>query len=162
MSDTIQIQLGDGLVAIIDAADEAIVSPHNWRAQRSSNGRTWYAHARGTGEYLHRLLLSAPADMLVDHRNGDGLLNTRDNLRLATISQNQFNQYRPRGASRFKGVTRHKQCNAWVAEIQAHKKRRYLGFFKSEADAARAYDAAARELHGEFARLNFPDVAQSA
>ena len=61
------------------------------------------------------------------------------------------------GALPYKGVVRSR--NGWVARIGHEREVRYLGYFATEEDAARAYDAAARELRGEFARLNFPDAA---
>ena len=58
--------------------------------------------------------------------------------------------------SEFKGVSRDKDLQKWRAEITAHRKHKHLGTFESEVDAAKAYDKAAIELHGEFAKLNFP------
>lgn len=100
--------------------------------------------------------------MMIDHKNGNGLDNRRSNLRFCTNAQNQHNQ-RKWGSrsgkplsSRYKGVSWHRRGH-WRAKIQAQGKRRYLGQFQSEEAAARAYDRAARELHGEFAVLNFSD-----
>jgi hypothetical protein len=111
---------------------------------------------------LHRLLLQAPAEFHVDHRDGDPLNNRLANLRLCTHSQNQANRPAMGGASRFKGVATARGCrNRWRAQIQQQRadgtfRRVCLGQFESEEDAARAYDAAALLKYGEFARLNFP------
>lgn len=105
---------------------------------------------------LHRFLLDAPTGVMVDHKNGNGLDCTRGNLRVANRNQKQHNSGPRNGTSRFKGVYR-KTKNRWAAQIKARQTYRYLGLFATEEDAASAYDEAAKELHGEFARLNFPD-----
>lgn len=104
-----------------------------------------------------------PSDsQVVDHINGNGLDNRRENLRIATMSSNQWNQRKQRRCtkSKFKGVGLDDRTNKWSADIRAYKQRFYLGSFVLEEDAAMAYDAAARKLHGEFARLNFPTVEE--
>ena len=107
---------------------------------------------------LHRLIMNAPDGVLVDHRNGDSFDNRRDNLRLATRSQNACNaRKRKNSSSRFVGIHWDKQTGRWKAQIRAQGKDIWLGRFDNEIDAARAYDAAAKKYHGEFARLNFPE-----
>jgi hypothetical protein len=97
--------------------------------------------------------MNAPTGIEVDHRNHNGLDNRRSNLRLATGHQNQGNR-RPQGGSpRFKGV--YLSRSKWVAQIRFGGSKRYLGRFTVEEDAARAYDAAARLIFGEFACTNF-------
>jgi hypothetical protein len=109
---------------------------------------------------LHRFILCAAPGTIIDHKNGNGLDCTRENLRFVTSSQNQHNSgrrvYTGKRSSRFKGVHWHAETKKWVAQIMAARKYHYLGLFADEEDAARAYDAAATELHGNFARLNFP------
>jgi len=107
--------------------------------------------------YLHREITNAPKGLLVDHKNGDGLDNRRANLRFATYSQNACNRAKRKNAlSKFFGVSYDKQRHRWMASIKTHGKTIYLGRFDDEADAAKAYDAAARKYHKEFAHLNFP------
>jgi len=94
----------------------------------------------------------------IDHINGDGLDNRRDNLRICTRTENvrcQRKRTKPT-SSRFKGVTWHKNHRYWQAAIRKNGERTYLGWFKGEEEAARAYDKAAKRLHGDFASLNFP------
>jgi hypothetical protein len=94
---------------------------------------------------------------LVDHINTDSLDNRRANLRLATHSQNSCNSRRDKSNtySRFRGVSFSKRKQKFFAAIRANGKKTWLGYFKTEIDAARAYDEAAKKYHEEFARLNF-------
>jgi hypothetical protein len=109
---------------------------------------------------LHRLIMNAPKDLLVDHRNGNSLDDRRANLRFATISENQCNSRKRKNAtSKYRGVCFCKREQKWLVQVNKAGKRKFYGFFKSEIEAARAYDEAAKKLHGEFARLNFPENA---
>jgi hypothetical protein len=112
---------------------------------------------------MHREIMKAPAGLLVDHRNGDTLDNRRDNLRLATHSQNQANKGKTsiNTSSRFIGVHFRKRSGRWAATIRNEGKKVWLGSYKDEKEAARAYDEAAKKFHREFARLNFPESANS-
>jgi hypothetical protein len=107
---------------------------------------------------MHRWLMKAPRNKLVDHRDHNGLDNRRTNLRLATPRENAQNR-RAMLTSRLglKGVYRHKDRDVFEAAIRHKGKQFYLGRFKRKDDAARAYDKKARELFGEFAYLNFPE-----
>lgn len=153
----VEVQLGySGLVALVDEADAEAVLPYSWLAVR--NHRTTYVvrrfreGGRQRAQYLHSLITGWP---LVDHRNGDGLNNLRINLRPATATQNARNaRKRCDGLSRYKGVGPHKAL--WRARIKVDGKTIGLGYYRDEREAALAYDAAARQLFGAFARLNFP------
>ncbi len=111
---------------------------------------------------VHRLVAQAfvpyPQGLpIVDHQDGDKRNNDAANLRWATVPQNQFNRRSSRGSSsRHKGVSFVRRIHRWRATIMANGTRHFLGHFDDEDDAGRAYDAAARLLHGPFVRLNLP------
>ena len=100
---------------------------------------------------------------MIDHKDSNKLNNQKDNLRICTYAQNQYNQKKTRigTSSKYKGVGLWKRDNKWQAYIgfqdAAGKKTKvHLGFFFDEEEAAIMYDEAAREYFGEFAALNFP------
>lgn len=108
--------------------------------------------------YMHRLILNARPDQLVDHINGDPLDNRRENLRLATPQQNgQNKRLSPLSTTGLKGVGWHKDRHKYHARIQLEGFRFHLGFFTDAEEAALAYDSAARTLFGEFAVCNYQE-----
>lgn len=104
--------------------------------------------------YMHREIMRPGGGLVVDHVNGNKLDNRRENLRVCTKSQNQFNrkpQKHPKhGSSR--GVSFYKRRGRWVANICFYGKREGLGCYDTEAEAAAAYQKRAKEVHGEFYR----------
>lgn len=161
-ANVMHVPLSKGFVALVDGADYERVMAHGpWHVWLSSARRpyarrvqrTGYGYrARDIGIGLHNFLTGWK---LVDHINGDGLDNRRANLRAATPAQNAANQrLSSRSTSGFKGVTR--QGSRWRAYIAPGGRTLWLGTFDSPEAAARAYDEAAIEHFGEFARTNFP------
>lgn len=156
-------QRARGRVALVDDEDFNLVFGYQWYASESSTGRVYavtnlkLADGQLLRSYgMHTLITRYE---LTDHRDGNSLNNQRYNLRPATISQNRMNSRAHTGSrTGFKGVNwSGEKTHTWQARIMKDGKRHFLGNFSTPEEAARAYDAAARELHGEFARLNFPD-----
>ena len=103
---------------------------------------------------MSRVIMNCPKGKEVDHKNGNTLDNRHSNLRVCTHQENCRNR-RPNKncVSSYKGVSWFK--GKWTAIINCNGKHRYLGRFKNEIDAAKAYDKAAKKAFGEFACLNF-------
>jgi len=107
---------------------------------------------------MHRYLTNCPKGLVVDHIDGNGLNNTKANLRICTQKQNACNTPGHVGkSSKYKGVKKMKNSNKFRAAITNNRKYFHLGVFEDETEAARAYDEAARKYHKEFAYLNFPE-----
>jgi len=154
----IEIQLTQGYTAIVDDED-AHVTAYTWYLVKPRKRSTVYAQTRIDGKTvsLQKLLLNAPTGCHVDHIDGNGLNNRRSNLRVVTRSQNQCNRGKQRNnTSGFKGVCFYKPYKKFMAYIKVNRKQRTLGYFETAAEAARAYDDAAKTLHGECAHLNRP------
>jgi len=161
-----EIKISKGYTAIVDDEDyERVSALGAWIA--SPRKHTVYAfhslNSKATGRktvMLHRFILGVTdGSVKVDHRDGNGLNCVRSNLRACKDSQNGQNRrkHSPAG-SRYKGVYWCVKRLCWraIITIPNHRPQRKLGVFTSEEDAARAYDAAARELYGNFAHTNFP------
>ena len=153
------IPLTQGKVAIVDAEDYDWLIQYKWYACKA--GSDFYARRKWGGQYIfmHRLITDAPDGPVVDHIDGNSLNNTKANLRICTQLQNSYNRGPLPGTSRYKGVYWHKQQKCWASCIQQNKKTYHLGLFNNEEDAAKAYDEKARKLFGEYAYLNFRELA---
>lgn len=158
MTEVVRLTLPRGEVALIDVADLPLIDGRRLSSIRGSH--TTYVEVTGGGApriSLQRLIMAPPPGMVVDHINGDGLDNRRANLRICTHAENMRNSavhFSPRKTSRFKGVMHHPKTGKWQAAIQQNGVRLFLGTFEQEERAARAYDAAAKVLHGRFAKTN--------
>lgn len=155
---------------VIDDADYDLVKNISW-SRIITMGKYPYAfgnikvRGKWKGIKLHRLLLKPKPNELVDHKNGDGLDNRRSNLRVCNKAQNGQNSKRPsNNTTGFKGIIFVKSradcgtpCSErpWMAQIGHENKHITIGYFKTAKLAAQAYDKKAKELHGEFAKLNF-------
>lgn len=157
-----EIPLTNGLTAQVDDRDyEPLMCLAPWYAVKCSG--KWYAARRINARrglmrlYMHQAILGSCCvrGVVVDHVDGNGLNNQRTNIRRATPAQNSANKRKQQngGTSRFKGVS---TLKSRPGLFRAVVKGRYLGFFSTEEEAARAYDNAALQEFGPFAALNFP------
>ena len=143
-------------ICIIDIDDIHILENITWYGKSGK----WDNYARGMKNgkeiKMHRLIMNVTdPNIQIDHINGNTLDNRKINLRQSTNATNHMNQsVRSDNKSGFKGVGR--QGNKWSARIGKNGCI-HLGSFDTPEEAAMAYDAKAKELFGDFARLNFPD-----
>ena len=157
-----RIYLGEGKWVILDQQDYYRLRIFKWIVY--GNGTNLYAIRHQLIEpnktktvYMHREIMNPPPDLVVDHRNCDGLDNRKQNLRFATHAQNTRNRRKKKnGSSQFLGVYFNKEKSTWDSQLMHNGKKIWVGRFDNEIDAAKAYDETARKYHGEFARLNFP------
>ncbi len=152
---TCKFPLPCGRSTIVDTADLHLLIGYNWHADKRPH--TVYVRGRLPGQhkggvYLHFLIVGGRAD----HKDGDGLNNSRSNIRPCTQKQNTWNKAVKKGKP-FKGV--YLRGNSYWTQIYADGKSYYSGGHKSAEAAALAYDVLALQLHGDFARLNFPRPA---
>lgn len=157
VGDVAYVPLTKGYTALIDADDVPLVEDWNWHAVVGAT--TVYA-ARGMSAggksrtiILHRVLISAPDGMDVDHINGDGLDNRRANLRIATRMENLCNKsIYCNNKSGFKGVYWDRHNKRWRSRIWLNRKQHSLGSHATAEAAHEAYVAGSARIHGEFGR----------
>ena len=140
------------IYTLVDDSDYERLTKYNWYLTTSGYVRHHYwVGKRSDCIQMHRLLLSAPQGMQVDHINGNKLDNRRYNLRLCSNSQNGFNRkaYKT-NTSGYKGVYFCKQKNKWIAQLSVNGRHISVGAFMSAKDASIAYNKKAKEVHGRF------------
>ena len=155
---------GPNFICTIDTEVYDLIKGHRWSAYKAIAGKTYYAKTairkpdgQQTTIYIQHFVL--PDAKEIDHKDGNGLNNRKENLRSATHSQNMMNRKKINNTtSRFIGVHWREDVKKFRAYISINKKRVDLGHFKDEVEAAKRYDEKAKELHGEFAQLNFPNT----
>ncbi len=158
-----KIPLTQGKYAIVDPEDYERIARHKWFAMRSRRGLYAIRMAKAKNGRrkkirMHRQILNVPPGKFVDHINHNGLDNRKANLRIVTNMQNSWNKRKQKGeySSRYKGVSWAKRIGKWHTEIYCRGKKIFIGYFDDQVTAARAYDAKAAELYGEYSSLNFP------
>lgn len=130
--------------------------------------RRGYRHGKvhGMNYQAHRIIwkmVHGADPAVIDHINGNPSDNRLSNLRECSTAENSRNYAKKsQGSSRYRGVCWVARDGKWAARISNGESGKVsLGYFEVEAEAARAYDRAARDLHGQFATLNFPDEVAS-
>jgi len=158
-----KIKLTQGKFAFVDDEDYQELSRHRWCSQVGQSTfyavrRFWLKYEKKyEGELMHRRILGLKhADgKKVDHINGNGLDNRKQNLRICSQAENLCNsKVRRDNTSGYKGVSWHRNRRKWQAHIGVDGKLVYLGIFPDSRQAAAAYNRAALAYHGQFARLN--------
>ena len=148
----IRVPLTQDLVALIDEEDWCLISKYKWHAAQTNTTNLYYARTalKPNNDLIsmHRLLLNAKPSDICGHRDGNGLNNTRKNIRITTRSINSINIHNKcRNASGYRGVT--KSDGRFMARIRKDKVVYYLGLFKSPIEASIAWERKALELYGE-------------
>jgi len=142
-----KIPLTQGKFALVDDDDFEYLSQWKW----SVDGKGYAV--RGCGIKMHRLIMGAPADFFCDHINGVRLDNRKENLRLVTNKQNLWNRGKAsNNTSGYKGVNF--QNGKWHVSIMASGIKYHFGCFETKEKAAAVYNEKAKEIHGEYARIN--------
>ena len=160
------IQLTRGYETVVDDADFAWLNQWSWYAMKNRKNGTVYAARRQRGSevingrrdtiLMHRQIVGCGDDDDVDHWDKNGLNNRRHNLRPCSESQNAANRGPSKNnTSGYKGVFGHSTGGQWRAQITIEGVKKHLGLFRTAQDAAVAYDKAANDHFGEFARPNF-------
>lgn len=159
-----EIQLSNGLSTFVDDEDYERLSVYKWYVLSRKNSQTKYAVAtynengKTKSILMHRFILGVGRGQpFVDHKDGNGLNNTRGNLRLASNTQNTRNRKKHKSSKYpYKGIQRSTK-GEWRASIVIEGKQKRFGCFYTPEEAAMEYDRLAILHYGEFARLNFPD-----
>ena len=138
----------------VDKEFSFLLIEHSWKIRPHRNTKYVFYWRGKKRIYMHRIIMEVKAGQIVDHVNGNGLDNRKQNLRVCSSQQNSFNCRTNNKSSGFKGVTWDKTRKIWAAKITHNYKTINLGRFKSKEEAARRYDLKAKELFGVFARPN--------
>lgn len=153
------------LFAMIDDEDYELVNKYNWQLRKWKHGfyanRMFVEDGKVKCMLMHRLIMNPSNNQIIDHDDHNGLNNQKANLRIATYTQNNSNRSKiPNCSSKYKGVcvVYYKRPNKtymyWAASIKKDKKMTRIGHYKTEIEAAIAYNEKAKEFFGEFAHIN--------
>jgi hypothetical protein len=156
-----QVPLTRGQVAIVDDEDyERVMAAGPWHVYL--NKHMWYPRRRVGKRHqpLANFVLGTVDSCMIDHIDHNGLNNCKHNLREVSYTENNHNRRKQHNTtSTYYGVSRSTSGDSWEASIRKDGKYYYIGKFRDQLTAARAYDNKARELYGVMARLNFSDDA---
>ena len=150
-----EIEAVCGTKILVDEDDFIFLSRYKWKI--SHTGKKYYAVTTlSGGQRMHRIIMKAKEGQIIDHINGNGLDNRKENLRFCTNAENIRNKgLTKRNKTGFKGVYWCDTSKKFISSITFENKQRKIGSFDCPFKAARAYDSEAIKLHGEFANINF-------
>lgn len=160
---------GEYLVALVDDENYEFLSKYKWKTHQPRPHMNCYAiafiHEQRKYVPMHRLIMNTPDDLVVDHKDHNGLNNQKYNLRNCTSAQNAINKKkrtRGKSSSKYIGVNLDKKSKRWRCGVSYTINRKCItmhgGTFDKEIQAAVRYNQLARKVHGEFASLN--DVSE--
>ncbi len=142
--------------AIVDDDDYDSLCWYSWHVVKGRT--TYYARTMHNRKniWMHRFILNAGPNYIVDHKDGNGLNNTRSNIELTSHSINAIRRTRfPKNSTGFRGVSWNEHARKYSASIMCARKSHHLGYFVTKEEAAHAYDEAAITLFGKDAPRSF-------
>lgn len=147
-----EIPLTQGMYALVDDEDYALLSMFHWCVSVARNGRNYAVRGSGkTRVFMHRFVMQTPDDQIVDHLDHNGLNNQKTNLVNCTQSENV---HRGKTYSKYKGVYWDKTYKFYCAQISYKGRRKFIGYYKTENEAAKAYNKVALRIYGKSAYQN--------
>lgn len=156
-----EIKLTRGCYTLVDEEDYAYLNKLKWYAIKTkysfyAKGNSW-VNGKRIQISMHREIMKPSINLVVDHIDGNGLNNVRSNLRICTRMENVRSRHVILGKSKYHGVCIRK--DRYHAKIRiGNGINKFIGSFKNEIEAAKAYDECAKKYHGEFAALNFKHI----
>lgn len=161
MEITIQSKKHGDKIVLIDAEDFEKISNFKWHVNYNKKNNYYiqaniYVNGKRTTKSLHKIIMGDFKDKIIDHINGNTLDCRKENMRFVTNQENSFNQKvsKNKKSSKHKGIYHNKKLNNWKVLIKYNYKNIYIGVFDTEQKAVNAYNEKAKELFGEYARLN--------
>jgi hypothetical protein len=146
------------VVALVDDEDFEMLSKFHWWRGGNRKQYAYQSNSIGNRRYrhkaMHRMIMGYP-DSFIDHRDGNGFDNRKENLRLCTQRQNTWNKsVQHNSKTGFRGVFFQKELGKFRALIRIDGKQKHIGCFSNAIDAAIAWNNQALKSWGEYARLN--------
>ena len=147
-----QIELTQGQVALVDDEDHEELNQYKWHAAKIRNSCYARRHFRGSEgkkgiKAMHHEIMGIPPEgFMMDHINGLGTDNRKENLRFVTRRQNAQNRVFWESTSQYPGVSWYAPYTKWMARIQINYKQKNLGYFIDEKEAFNAYKQAVEAL----------------
>lgn len=150
-------QNGNGKFALVDDGDFEYLKSFNWHIYNNGYARRRAPRDGGKRKsfYMHKQIMKVNNNVLIDHKNRNGLDNRKSNLRICDFSENGVNtKVRRDNTSGFKGISWRPAQKTWMVRIWVRGDCKYIGCFKIKREAVIAYNKMAKKEYGEFALLN--------